>query len=170
MKKHIANIITFTRIIATIIMVFTGVLTKGFYIAYVYAGLSDVIDGFIARKLHIESDFGRKLDSVSDLFFYTTMMIKIWPYLVMYLPPYVWALIWTILGMRIALYIFYSLGQKKLLANHTYLNKATGATMFCLPFMLKTNYFVAYSQGVVTVALTAALYEIYLVIRGKIKS
>ena len=170
MKKNIANIITFTRIISTIIMAFTNVLSNGFFIAYIYAGLSDVIDGFIARKLKIESDFGRKLDSVSDLFFYTTMMIKIWPYLVMYLPQYMWALIWTIFGIRLSLYLYFSLGQKKLLSNHTYLNKATGCVMFGLPFMLRTPYFISYAKMVVSVALTAALYELYLVINGKAKS
>ena len=170
MRKNIANIITFTRIIATIIMVFTSVLSPSFFIAYTYAGLSDVIDGFIARRLHIESDFGRKLDSVSDLLFYTSMMIKIWPYLVAYLPLYIWALIWTVFGIRLALYLFVSIGQRKLLSNHTYLNKATGCLMFLIPFLLETKYFVSYAKLVVYVALLSAVYEIVLVIKGKTKS
>lgn len=170
MKKNIANIITFTRIISTIIMAFTNVLSNAFFIAYIYSGFSDVIDGFIARKLKIESDFGRKLDSVSDLFFYATMIIKIWPYLVMYLPQYMWALMWILLGIRLSLYLYFSIGQKKLLANHTYLNKASGLFAFGLPFMLRTSYFLAYSKMVISIAFTGALYDLYLVIKGKSKA
>lgn len=167
MKKNIANIVTFTRILGTCAMWLTEVLSLPFYIAYIYSGLSDVIDGFLARKLHIESDFGRKLDSISDLFFYTTMMIKIWPYLVKYLPQEVWILIWITLGIRIALYLVVSLGQKKLLSNHTYLNKATGASMFLLPFFVEVDFFVPYSEMVLALAIIAALYEIVLVIKRK---
>lgn len=167
MKKNIANIITFTRIIGTVVMAFTSVLSNTFYIAYIYAGISDVIDGFVARKLNIQSDFGRKLDSVSDLLFYTTMMIKIWPYLVKYLPPYLWAMIWTIVGIRVALYLFVSLIRHEMLANHTILNKFTGLLMFCIPFLLETKAFVGYAEFVVLISLVSALYEMVLVIRHK---
>lgn len=167
MKKNIANIVTFTRILGTCVMWFTDVLTTPFYIAYVYSGLSDVLDGFLARRLQIESDFGRKLDSISDLFFYTTMMIKIWPFLVKYLPKIIWILIWITLGIRVALYVSVSLGQKVLLSNHTYLNKATGAMMFPLPFIVESKGFVAYSTVVIALAIAAALYDMSLVIRRK---
>ena len=167
MKKNIANIITFTRILGTCAMWFTDVLSTPFYIAYIYSGLSDVLDGFLARRLHIESDFGRKLDSVSDLFFYTTMMIKIWPFLVKYLAQEVWVLIWITLGIRIALYLVVSLSQKKLLSNHTYLNKATGFSMFFLPFFVESEGFTTYSNIVLGLAIVSALYEIVLVIRKK---
>lgn len=169
MKKNLANIITITRIIATAAMIFTDILSGAFFVFYIYAGLSDIADGFIARKLKIESDFGRKLDSISDLFFFTTMMIKLWPYLVMYLPLYVWILIWTILGLRFLLYLYVYISHKTFLSIHTYFNKATGCLMFGLPFMVKTPYFVVYSVLVVAVALIAVIYEANLVFKGKVK-
>lgn len=159
-KKNIANIITVTRIIGTIILFFTKTLSVPFLVAYIYSGLSDVIDGFLARKLHIESYIGRKLDSISDLFFYTVMMIKIWPFLDKYLPPFMWNIIWIILGIRICLYLYTQIRHHELLANHTIFNKATGVAMFLLPFMLYTDVFIIYAAVVETIAMIAALYEI----------
>ena len=78
-KKNLANIITITRIIGTIIFFNLEVLSPMFYYVYIYCGLSDVIDGFVARKLNITSPIGSILDSISDLLFYTVMMIKILP-------------------------------------------------------------------------------------------
>lgn len=160
-KENIANIITITRIIGTIFLIFNKFMSIPFLIAYIYSGLSDVLDGFLARKLDIQSDIGRKLDSVSDLFFYTVMMIKIWPFLVAYLPGFMWNIIWIILGIRICLYVHTQIRHHELLANHTILNKATGVVMFLLPFMVITKYFVIYAAMVETIAMTAAIYEIF---------
>ena len=93
-KKNLANMITCIRIISTFVMIFTDDIDAAFYTAYIVAGLSDVVDGFVARKLKITSEIGSKLDSIADLFFFTTMMIKIWPYLVKFLPKFVWFVIW----------------------------------------------------------------------------
>ena len=165
MKKNIANIVTFTRIIGTCVMCFTNVLTPPFYIAYVYSGLSDVLDGFLARRLHIESDFGRKLDSISDLIFYTTMVIKIWPYMVKGLSTEAWICIWTIAGIRVALYIIGSFVKKEFLSNHTYLNKLTGFVLFFAPLLIDTKAFAPYCYVVIAIAFIAAMYEIILVVK-----
>ena len=166
-KKNIANYITFSRIISTLVMAFSKVTGNIFKVAYIYAGLSDVLDGFAARKLHIESEFGKKLDSISDLFFYTTMMIKIWPYLTKYLPWQIWGMIWTTFGFRVALYFYVSLAHNRFLSNHTYLNKATGFLLFFVPFMIETTFFVNYSTLVVSVALIAVIYEMTIVIKKR---
>ena len=160
LRKNIANIITITRIFGTICMLFFDVPSKWFYIAYVYSGLSDVLDGFFARRLKIESDLGRKLDSISDLLFYTTMMFKIWPYLQEYLPTYIWAIIWVTLVIRVFLYLYFTIKNNTLLSSHNALNKITGALMFALPFLIKNKtVFVIYSNFVSIFAFIAAIYE-----------
>lgn len=168
-KKNIANIITFTRIIGTIVMAFSRVRSKLFYVFYIFSGLTDVLDGYVARKLKIESDFGRKLDSISDLLFYTTMMIKIWPYLVNGLSNKAWTAIWTTFAVRVALYIFGSLSKKEFLSNHTCLNKLTGFMLFFVPLLIGTKAFTPYSISVIVVAFIAALYETILVIKQRSK-
>lgn len=164
-KKNLANIVTSTRILSTVLLIVFKIYSLPFIIAYIYAGLSDVIDGFIARKLHIESELGSKLDSISDLFFYTVMMIKIWPLLVAYLPSYMWNILWIIFGIRVCLYVYTQLRHHELLSNHTVFNKATGAAMFLLPIMILTKEFVIYAAVVETIAFIAAIYEIFVIVK-----
>ena len=97
--------------------------------------------------------------------FYTTMCIKIWPYLVKYLPPYVWALIWITLGIRITLYLIVSVVKKEMLANHTILNKITGTVLFGVPFVLNNSIFVKYATMVTSIAFISALYEVLLEVK-----
>ena len=147
-------------------MIFTPFLSQKFFIVYIISGVTDVLDGWVARTTHTVSKLGSKLDSVSDLFFYTVMMHKIMPYLKRYLPKYIWAGIYITLIIRIALYVCYGFIKKKFMSNHTLLNKLTGLMLFVLPFIVPTKYFVAYSHVVCAVAFLAAIYEVFLVINN----
>ncbi|MBQ6479237.1 MAG: CDP-alcohol phosphatidyltransferase family protein [Erysipelotrichaceae bacterium] len=165
--QNLANLITGSRIIATTALIFLEVLSKPFMFVYVWCGLSDVLDGFVARKTKTVSSFGSKLDTVSDLFFYTVMMLKVWPYLKKYLPGYVWILIYVVVAFRALLYILVGIGKKTLISRHTYLNKATGLLMFFLPFMVRNSYLVAYSLLILTVAYISSVNESFYVFRKK---
>jgi CDP-diacylglycerol--glycerol-3-phosphate 3-phosphatidyltransferase len=81
MVKHIPNILTFGRLILTILFLFMLLLSPQFYtkgerpfpgfldiafILFVIAGLTDVIDGPVARRLNIATKFGRMLDPLID--------------------------------------------------------------------------------------------------------
>ena len=81
MVKQIPNILTFGRLILTIVFLLMILLSPRFYIEgersfpvfldfaftiFVIAGLTDVIDGPIARKLNVTSKFGRMLDPLVD--------------------------------------------------------------------------------------------------------
>lgn len=75
--KQIPNILTFTRIIASIL---AGIflLNNSFAIAiscYIYGAATDAFDGFLARKLDAVSEFGKKLDPVSDKIFALSLTI-----------------------------------------------------------------------------------------------
>ena len=81
MVKHIPNILTFGRLVLTIIFLIMLLMSPRYYaggerpfpdfldyafIIFVIAGLTDVIDGPIARKLNVASKFGRMLDPLID--------------------------------------------------------------------------------------------------------
>ena len=81
MIKQIPNILTFGRLVLTVVFLLMILLSPRFYadgevpfpgfldiafIIFVIAGLTDVIDGHIARKLGIASKFGRMLDPLVD--------------------------------------------------------------------------------------------------------
>ena len=66
-KAGAANLITGTRILCSVALLFCPVFSLSFYILYLVAGLTDMIDGAVARKTGTVSEFGAKLDiSVVD--------------------------------------------------------------------------------------------------------
>ena len=138
---------------------------KVFYYIYIYCGLSDVSVGFGARSLKIVSATGSRLDTASDLLFYTMMMIKVWDYLVKGLPQHIWYLIYLILFFRLISYTYVFLKHNKLSSRHTISNKATGFLMFMLPFVVKTQYLVPYSYLVLALAYIAEIEEFVFLIK-----
>ncbi|MDO4940918.1 MAG: CDP-alcohol phosphatidyltransferase family protein [Erysipelotrichaceae bacterium] len=167
MIKHIPNLITISRIIGSLLLIPLDPLTSEFFIVYIYCGLSDVVDGFIARKAHVTSELGSKLDSVSDLMFYVIMMLELMPILKIRFPRFIWVYIYALLGLRIAMYVYYGMTKKKIMSNHTILNKISGFLVFLTPFMMLTDYLNIFAIITCTVALIAALYEINISFYGK---
>ena len=66
MKKQSANIITSCRILGSILIIFLPVFSSQFYITYLLCGLSDMVDGTVARKTNGISNFGAKFDTVAE--------------------------------------------------------------------------------------------------------
>ena len=61
-----ANLITCIRIICSIVLLFCPVFSPAFYILYLAAGVSDMADGPVARKMGRVSEFGPKFDTAAD--------------------------------------------------------------------------------------------------------
>jgi len=162
MKKEyvtIPNVITFLRIVGAIILIFLKSMSKPFLIVYTVSGLTDGIDGYLARKLNSETDFGSKLDSVADLSFYTVMMIKIFPLLFERLPVIIWYWVFGILIFRILTYIVNAIKQRQFLSSHTFLNKATGLIIFLIPYWTYTNLLESFCFMTTGIGLVAAIHE-----------
>jgi len=81
MLKMIPNILTFGRLVLTIVFLVMILLAPRYYadgerpfpgfldvafILFVVAGLTDIVDGFAARRLHVTSKFGRMVDPLAD--------------------------------------------------------------------------------------------------------
>ena len=78
-KKQIPNILTATRLLAPFIII-PSVATGNFVTAGISTLLfsaTDMVDGYIARKLKITSDLGKDLDAFSDKLFVGTLMISL---------------------------------------------------------------------------------------------
>ena len=76
-----ANAITVSRILAALAMAFMAVSSPAFWVLYAWCGLSDMVDGTIARILGEQSDFGAKIDSAADFVFAAMCLMKIIPVL-----------------------------------------------------------------------------------------
>lgn len=66
--ENMANFITSLRIICSIALLFCPALSQVFYVLYIIAGVTDMIDGTVARKTNTVSEFGSRLDTVADFF------------------------------------------------------------------------------------------------------
>ena len=157
-----ANIITGCRILCSILLLFVPALSSAFYVLYVVAGVTDMIDGTIARKTNTASEFGASLDTIADIVFVVVCMIKLLP--VLTIPA--WLCIWIGVIAIIKLFNIISgyMFQKKLVAEHTIMNKITGAVLFILPLTISVVD-LKYSGGVICILATlAAIQEGYLII------
>lgn len=98
---------------------------------YLLCGVTDVLDGFLARKLHTESEKGAMLDSAADLIFTVVYAVKILPLL--NIPLWIW--IWTaiIATAKITSILIASKKAHKLSIEHSFGNKLTGLLLYFLP-------------------------------------
>lgn len=104
-----------------------------FWVCYLWCGISDMLDGLLARKFGQQSMTGAKLDSISDLVFAVTILIVIEQYV--YLPMYLW---WCIVVITILRLISYSIGFYKyrtFSSLHSLMNKITGFFIFAFPLL-----------------------------------
>ena len=54
-----ANLITSCRILLSLLLLFFPALSPGFYGLYLAAGLSDMLDGFVARRTNSTAPWGQ---------------------------------------------------------------------------------------------------------------
>lgn len=137
-------------------MLFCPVFSPQFYGFYIPAGISDMIDGTVARKTGSSSDFSAKFDSIADLFFVTAAGVKIFPEIS--LPKFIW--IWTgvIAVIKIARIVTACIREKQFVIPHSIANKITGFLLFIFPLTI-SFVDVRVSAGIVcAVATVAAFY------------
>lgn len=84
LKMNVPNILTMARIFCTPIIVLMFLLPIpngiGVYVAlgiYILGCLTDLLDGKIARKYNLITDFGKFMDQIADKFITTTAMILV---------------------------------------------------------------------------------------------
>src|SRR5574344_1151273 len=77
----VPNLITISRIIISVILLFVAPFSMVFYLLYTLSGLSDVADGYVARKMKCTSRNGEILDSMADMVFIIVMFWIISPFI-----------------------------------------------------------------------------------------
>src|SRR5277367_3529562 len=78
--NQIPNLITSVRLLAALVLVafclFDRTLAVSSFVGlFAAVGVSDMLDGFIARRFNWCSEFGAKLDSLADLSLYFAVLI-----------------------------------------------------------------------------------------------
>ena len=122
------NVISVLRIAGSISLLFCDVRGWPFWSLYVLGGLSDIIDGWLARKLHAESKTGAILDSVSDIVFVACCAISLLS--VLEIPMWLWIWAGVIVIIKIVNQISSLVVCKRFCFPHTLANKLTGFLLF----------------------------------------
>lgn len=165
MKKHIANIITGSRMLFSFPLLFLSPSSAWFYALYLLCGFTDMIDGAIARKTGAVSRFGARLDTASDFVFMLVCCVKILPLL--HIPLWLWVWAALIALAKIFNIAFVLIRKKKLISIHGVLNKITGFALFLLPLTLAFAP-PAYSVSAICVLATVAvIQEFYFIKTGQ---
>ena len=134
MKKLLPNLLTFLRILGAAALLFLVPLEQPFLAVYVFCGLSDILDGFLARRWNVSSPAGAFLDSIADfvlaaVLLYVFISYFSWPG---------WILIWiaSIALIRLSGLIVCRIRFRQFAFLHTVSNKTTGIALLSFPFLL----------------------------------
>ncbi len=160
-----ANLLTGTRILCAFSLLFCRPFSLSFFVLYLIAGLSDIIDGAVARRTNTASEFGAKLDTAADFVLVAVCLWKLLPMLSV--PLWLWLWIGGIALIKAVTLLSGYIFQKRFVAMHTVMNKVTGMLLFVLPLTLPIVD-LTYSAPIVCAAATfAAVQEGHFIRTGK---
>jgi CDP-diacylglycerol--glycerol-3-phosphate 3-phosphatidyltransferase len=163
---NIPNIISFSRIILSVVLLFLMNSVPQFLILFFIAGLTDVADGYIARKYNMATALGARIDSIADIFFHIVLLFVIFL-------KYRWvftenvALFFAVLAIKLLSMIVSKMKFGKIVFLHTIANKVTGLLVFvAVPTVMLTEKN-SFLPVLLCIALLAALEELLILIKEK---
>ena len=174
--KHLPNILSSLRIVGTVVLLLSDVSSILFGVLYIVCGISDIADGWLARKLKCVTKRGALLDSVADICFVACCAWKLLPIFGSALPlcfgkelPQ-WLWLWA--GVIVAIKAVNQLSALVMYGRcclpHTLANKVTGFLLFITVPM--TFWSIIPITIVASVATYAAIHEGHYIRMNKIKS
>ncbi len=163
-----ANVLTICRIVLSLALLVLPALSPAFLALYAIAGITDMIDGFIARRTNTESKIGARLDSIADFVLVMVCLVKILP--AISVPIWLWIWIALIVMVKAANIISGYAMEKRLVLPHTFTNKVAGVVVFLIPFALPFMDIAIVAIPACAVATFAAVQEGHFIRAGKAES
>ncbi|MGM0379562.1 MAG: CDP-alcohol phosphatidyltransferase family protein [Bacillota bacterium] len=165
MKKYIPNLLSIIRFFISFILLIDNKYL--FMIIYIFIGLSDFLDGYIARKYNLETDLGAKLDSIADFLFYiiiTYIFMKKYLTLITF-SSYI--MIFIIISIRLTNIFISKLKYSEIIFLHTYSNKISGLLIYLLPIILMFFKNKVVITLILIISLFAAIEELAIFLNRK---
>jgi beta-lactamase class A/phosphatidylglycerophosphate synthase len=125
---QLPNIITLLRIAGSLGLLLFDVTSVAFWIIYALCGISDIVDGWLARKLKCVTKKGALLDSMADICFVACCVWKLLP--ILDLPQWLWLWAGVIVAIKVVNQISVLVMYGHCCFPHTKANKATGFLLF----------------------------------------
>ena len=155
--KQTPNILSASRIALCLPLLMADAMTLPFWVLYVIAGTTDMLDGFLARRWGVESNFGARLDSLADVVFVLAVGYKLFPWLK--LPVALWIMIGLIVLVKASNAVSAYIVKHKMVFLHTKANKLTGFLLFIGLMAIGQSYFIPVAWVIACIALFAAIQE-----------
>ena len=157
--KHLPNILSSLRIVGAVALLLSDVSGVLFGVLYIVCGISDIADGWLARKLKCVSKTGALLDSVADICFVACCAWKLLP--ILELPQWLWLWAGVIVVIKVVNQISALVMYRRCYFPHTLANKATGFLLFiAVPMMFVS---VIPITIVAAIATFTAIHEGYVI-------
>ena len=151
--------------IGSIGLLFCPVFSDSFYVLYLFCGLTDMVDGTIARKMDAASEFGARLDTAADFLFVIASFVKILP--VIWIPVWIWGWAAVIAVVKLVNLVWGILVRKQMPSLHTIANKATGLCLFLVPLTMPFVNLRYTAPVVCGIATIAAIQEGHYIVEGR---
>lgn len=160
--RNLPNLLSCLRIAGSVLLLLLPAMQPAFYAVYAACGLSDMLDGFLARRLGVASRLGSILDSAADLLFLCVSALKIVPQY--RFPFWVWVAVCGILFVRLCtLFIVFAKSRRLTLPLHTNANRLTGLLLYLFAPILNSCMGSCLLIVLCCVAAFAAVQELTIV-------
>lgn len=161
----IPNILSISRIIATPTIFFLREYKFILLLVLILIGITDVLDGYIARKNKKETIIGSMLDSLSDFVFFLSLIVYAILFEIDIIMSFKYYVI-AILGLKLLTVTTGIVKYKKLCFLHTYGNKLTGIVIF-----VGFCYFIFFGNTMlikiaIFISLISSLEELIIILLG----
>ena len=161
----LVNSITASRIILSLFLLRMVPLSTEFYAAYILCGLTDIIDGIMARKTHTVSELGGRLDSIADLVMVFVVLKILLPIIDIKVIYFVFIGLITLI--RLISLVIVAVKFKTFGIVHTLSNKMTGLMLFIYPLTLPFKISEVMAVMLCLMGVFSAVEELVIHIRSK---
>ena len=148
---QLPNIITLLRIAGSFGLLLCDVTGVAFWLIYGLCGISDIADGWLARKLKCATKTGALMDSLADICFVACCAWKLLP--ILELPQWLWLWAGVIVAIKIVNQLSALVMSGRCRFPHTTANKWAGFLLFiAVPFTFCTVIPIVIAASVATFA------------------
>ena len=124
--KHLPNFLSLLRMVGAVALLLSNVPNILFWAIYIVCGISDIADGWLARKLKCVTRTGALLDSLADICFVACCAWKLLP--ILELPQWLWT--WVIVAIKVVNQLSALVKYGRCCFPHTLANKWAGFLLF----------------------------------------
>ncbi len=159
--RHLPNALTISRMLLSLgLFALTG-QRAAFLWVYMACGITDWLDGVLARRLHAQSRLGAMLDSIADILWFAGAAMALLRWLPSP-PPWAWAALALMMAVRVAGIAVSWARYGRPVFLHTVANKAAGLLFFLCPLEVAALGTVYGLLALIAVAMVASAEELAL--------